>query len=254
MKLMADLIDPEKDPRTVDELVNEALTEWDEDLAWDAISALQWRGSYEVLQRAKSLCHSICPDERRIGADILGQLGVPERSFPQECGKIVTEMLNTEEDADVLQAVLVAICHLGFTDAIEPAASFENHSHPSVRHAVVLALTGDERQFAIVCLIRLSADAEDEVRDWATFALGTQIDLDTPHIRNALAARLEDPDNDTRAEAVMGLARRKDQRAVSSLQKERASDSVDALFIEAAELVEAPELAPLLSSLRMGPK
>ena len=251
---MADPMDHEKDPRSVDELVNVALTECDEDLAWNAIASLQGRGNEEVLQRATSLCRSDCQYERRVGADILGQLGVPERTFPRACGKIVTEMLSTEQDPDVLQSVLVAISHLECVEAIEPAARFVNHPDPSVRHAVVLALTGDERQFAIDCLIRLTADLDHEVRDWATFALGSQFDVDTPQIRDALAARLDDSDDDTRAEAVMGLARRKDRRAVSALQKELASDSVDAMFIEAAELVEAPELSPLLASLRMGPK
>jgi HEAT repeat protein len=54
----------------------------------------------------------------------------------------------------------------------------------------------------------LTQDTAPEVRDWATFALGTQIDLDTSEIRDALAARLNDPDEVTRAEAATGLSRR----------------------------------------------
>ena len=51
------------------------------------------------------------------------------------------------------------------------------------------------------------------MRDWATFALGTLADEDTPALRDALAARLDDPDEDTRLEAVHGLALRGDHRA-----------------------------------------
>ena len=251
---MSDLTEPEKDPRSVDELVNAALTEQDEDLAWNAIVALHWRGSREVLQRAESLCRSSCAYERRSGADILGQLGVPERTFPMECSQILMDMLKTEKDPQVLQAVLVAISHLDCPEAIEPAARFTEHQDASVRHAVVLALTGDERQFAIDCLIRLSSDLDSEVRDWATFALGSQFDVDTPQIREALAARLDDPDENTRAEAVMGLARRKDPRAVSALKKELAADCVGMLIIEAAEETQAPELASLLARLRDRPE
>ena len=62
-------------------------------------------------------------------------------------------------------------------------------------------------------LIALSADADADVRDWATFALGTLAAADTPELREALAARVEDADEDTRLEAVHGLALRGDTRA-----------------------------------------
>ena len=62
-------------------------------------------------------------------------------------------------------------------------------------------------------LIALSGDAEDDVRDWATFALGTLAEADDPALRDALAARLDDPDEATRLEAVHGLAVRGDARA-----------------------------------------
>ena len=51
------------------------------------------------------------------------------------------------------------------------------------------------------------------VRDWATFALGTLAEADAEELRDALAARLDDPDEDTRLEAVHGLAVRGDPRA-----------------------------------------
>ena len=51
------------------------------------------------------------------------------------------------------------------------------------------------------------------MRDWATFALGTLAEADSRQLRDALAARLDDPDEDTRLEAVHGLAVRGDPRA-----------------------------------------
>ncbi len=69
---------------------------------------------------------------------------------------------------------------------------------------------GDE---ALNALIELSADADAKVRDWATFALGTLAEADSPALRDALAARLDDADEDTRMEAVHGLALRGDERA-----------------------------------------
>lgn len=242
--------DPMNDPRTVDELINAALCESDEHRRWNIVSALHWRGNREALQRAAALCESHCSFERAIGAEILGQLGVPERSFPPECGEILCRMLKTETDTNVLQTVLIALWHLSCPAAIPIAARFAIHPDVSVRYGAVFALTGHEQQLAIAWLIRLSADPDDDVRDWATFALGSQIDLDTPRLRDALAARLDDPDDDTRAEAMVGLARRKDRRVIPALQKELAKDCIGSLVFEAAELIEAPELLPKLIALR----
>jgi HEAT repeat protein len=80
--------------------------------------------------------------------------------------------------------------------------------------------------------------------------LGTIIEVDTPEIRAALVARLDDPDDESRSEALVGLARRGDRRVVPALLKELHSDSVGSLAIEAAELLAAPELHSPLVALR----
>jgi HEAT repeat protein len=68
------------DSRSVEELVRLALTEPDEDAAWEAVSVLHSKGSREVLAAAKRLCDSDSADERQLGANILGQLGMPGRT------------------------------------------------------------------------------------------------------------------------------------------------------------------------------
>jgi HEAT repeat protein len=73
----------------------------------------------------------------------------------------------------------------------------------------VLGLLTMETPAAIEALLELSRDSDVDVRNWATFALGSQIDVDTPQIREALRNRLSDSDEDTRSEALCGLARRK---------------------------------------------
>ena len=239
------------DPRCDEELISAALRHAsDDDLYWDVVWILHRRDTPEVLNRARQLCQSPLCAERRLGADILGQLGVPERTFPKECMAILLQALHEEKDAEVLSASLIALGHLHEDEAIEPAAQLCRHPNPGVRHGVVSALTGYEDQRAIETLIGLSKDEDADVRDWATFGLGTQINVDTPTLREALAERLNDVDLVTRCEAIVGLARRGDRRTIPALSKELSSDCVDVLAVEAAEIIASPELYPHLIALR----
>ena len=94
------------------------------------------------------------------------------------------------------------------------AARARHHADGAVRDAVASALAGRGDPRATAALIELSADADARVRDWATFALGTLAAEDSAALRDALAARLDDADAETRIEAVHGLALRGDLRAV----------------------------------------
>jgi HEAT repeat protein len=241
---------PEDDPRPVDELIAFLLGGPDEDPYWDAVGALHRRGTREVLDRAVGLCRSPCAVERRVGADILAQLGVPERAFPEAGLHILLPMLAVERDPAVLRSILVALSHYRCLEAIVPASRLRHHDDPEVRFAVVFALMCHEDSQAFDTLAELTRDPEADVRDWATFALGTRVEADTPGLREALVERLADPDDDTRAEAMVGLARRGDRRVLPALREELASDSVGTLAVEAAALIGEPDLYPLLVALR----
>ncbi len=231
-------------------MISVILSGSDEDRYWDVVGALQRRGSHEVLDRAVRLCQSVCAVERSAGADILGQLGVPDRTFPEPCLRTLLSALEGEENQDVIRAILVALSHLGKPEAIVPASRFRRHADPEVRHAVVLALTGYEDARAIGLLIELTRDPDAQVRDWATFALGSQVEVDTPELRGALVERLSDEDDDTRAEAFIGLAQRGDCRVIPILSKELASGSVGRLAVEAAGLLGDPPLYAGLIALK----
>lgn len=243
-------LDPRHDPRSVDELIGVILSAPDDDLAWDAVTALHWRGSAEVLARASELCRSGCAVERRVGANLLGQLGAPERTYPEACFHVLVTLLEHEQDHRVQEAALVALSFLHRVDSIALAARFLNHPDSGVRFGVVYAVMGHDDPRAVAVLITLMNDPEAQVRDWATFGLGTQIALDTPVIRAALFARLDDDDEQTRAEALVGLARRRDPRVVPALGRELASESVGRSVVEAAGLIGDPSLLPELLALR----
>jgi HEAT repeat protein len=237
------------DPRSIDELVATALSKPDEDIAWDAVVALHFRGTREVLQRGEELAHSDYFEERCLGANILGQLGVPERTFPKECTTVLLGMLDKETNDEVIQAVLIGLGHLKQIESIEPASRLSKHSDPEIRHGVVFCLLGHDDPKAVETLIELSKDEDAYVRDWATFGLGTQIDLDTQAIRDALADRLNDEDDDARHEAMAGLAKRKDRRVIAAITKGLSLDCVENEALEAAAVLADPELYPLLGSV-----
>jgi HEAT repeat protein len=98
-------------------------------------------------------------------------------------------------------------------------------------------------------LLALSRDPHRRVRDWATFTLAARND-DDPVIRQALIDRIDDSDFDTRCEALWGLARRQDDRALQPLLDALEGEEVGALLVEAAGFLARPELVAALESLQ----
>lgn len=208
------------DPRSTQELIELALEKWgdEEDHEhWKAVTVLHFKGSHEILLAAQGLCSSEEPAKRGLGATILAQLGVPERTYPDECVTILIEMLEQETDADVLTHVLIAFGHLRDKRSIEPMSQLRDHPDSTVREALAFGLTGIEDDKAIEVLLGLMEDTDPATRDWATFAIGRHLDIDTSEIRAALFNNLDDEDEIVRFEALAGLARRKDTRILDKL-------------------------------------
>jgi HEAT repeat protein len=101
-----------------------------------------------------------------------------------------------------------------------------------------------------IALTDLSDDQDTDVRDWATFGLGSQIGADTPTIRAALVRRLSAEDEIARGEALVGLARRKDERVIPLLPNELERDEASDFALEAAAEMGDPSLLPALVRLK----
>jgi HEAT repeat protein len=233
-----------------DALFTLALSTNDTDAAWDAIAELHRRGTSDVYLRARQLCLSSLAHERRVGADILGQLGSPLPTYHEESVQELLAMLATEQMPEVLESIGIALGHRADLRAIVPLLQYQYHSDPAVRYGVVFGLLGHDTPEAIAALIALSADPEPHIRDWSTFGLAVQIDTDTPAIREALAARLNDTDPDTCGEAMVGLARRKDSRVLQPLLEALRSGDVGSLPLEAAAALHDPQLFSTLVQVR----
>jgi methionyl-tRNA formyltransferase len=208
-------LDPALPGRGFDELLALGREEWHSEAEWAPyLSALAYRGDEEVLFRARAMAGEEDPRERGIAAFLLGQLGTPVPTFPVESAAALEAMAARESDPGVLEAIAHGFGHLGEPYGLDTLLRLAAHGDPRVREAAAIGLAGREAPRAVDALIRLSRDEASDVRDWATFALGTLASNDTVELREALAARLGDPDPETRLEAVHGLALRGDTRAV----------------------------------------
>jgi methionyl-tRNA formyltransferase len=210
-------LDPRLPARTLDELIETAVREWDSDAEWPPyLAALTWRGDETTLAAALDLLGRDDPRARAVGAYVLGQLGIPERTHPQESAGALERHAEGEEDPEVLATIASAFGNLGAPYGLETLLKLRRHADPRVREGAADALAGRDDERVFDALVELTADPEPGIRDWATFALGTLSPQDTPTLRDALAARLDDSDDSTRIEAVHGLALRGDARALDA--------------------------------------
>ncbi len=228
---------------SVDELFLVVVREPDDDSRWNAIQQLHALGTREVFERAVHLCRSESAFERVAGADIIGQLN----AFSDEAMKTLLDMLE-DGDATVVEAVVHGLGQRQDARTIDALARAAAHDAANVRWAVATALEdliGDERAERV--LLALMKDADTSVRDRATFAVGSLSDHDTPRIRAALAERLRDDDKCVAHEAALGLARRRDARAIPYIAI--AVESADGEIEEAADEITSPDmLAELLKA------
>jgi hypothetical protein len=96
-----------------------------------------------------------------------------------------------ETDPLPLLSAVHARGHVGNPLAVTLVIEHRLHPHPDVRFAVACALgnfADDPR--TVETLLALMRDVDEDVRDWATFGLGVQRDLDSDEIRDALWQRM----------------------------------------------------------------
>ncbi|MFI8964640.1 ankyrin repeat domain-containing protein [Streptomyces sp. NPDC053493] len=174
--------------------------------------------------------------EARSGADG----GTAERGATRGAGGGPAERETTSGagggPAEPAASVVAALGVCADGSAVPELLAFAGHPDAEVRRRVAEALAGlvpAGHGEAVGVLVALSRDHDPRVRDWATLALGELPD-DTPVVREALAARLADPDPETAAEAARGLTLRQDPRAVDALTRVLTSAAPDSPARETA--------------------
>lgn len=211
---------------------------------------------FGVAALPEALRHGASPDPsvRRAAAELIGELHDGGEERREELFAALARLLEREyrgeRDPQVLAALVGAFGLLGDARALPPLARLASFPDAAVRGQVASALpglTGDnEDPLAVEALVALTADDDEQVRDWACFGLGTQMSTNTQEVRDALAARLDDAHDDTRAEAFMGLARRRDPRVVEPLLAALGRETIFTLEVDAAGEYADPRFHPLL--------
>jgi HEAT repeat protein len=237
------------DDQSTDDVIATAMQTSDDDIRWACIRVLQERGGPQVFAAAVILCSAAEPRERETGIAILGQNLVEDKTCRTAAMPILLAVAAREQDPGVLVTLCGALADPTDARTIDPFSRWAAHPDPAVRLGVAQGLLGYEDERAVALLIALTSDEQATVRDWATFGLGTQIDTNTPTVRAALRARLDDPDADTCMEALAGLARRCDPGVIKALEVLLADEDINTLPLEAGLALADPAFHRALTIL-----
>jgi HEAT repeat protein len=244
-------LDPRPQYRYTHEMTQEEIGElfaqtlsgdYDDDAPWEAVSALRRIGTREIFVRAAEWCNSENPLLRARGADVLSQLGKTwehrSNSFPEESYLVVSTLLRREKEPLPLNSAIAALGHIENPQAVPFIVEYRNHSSPKIRFTVACALGNfPNHPEATETLLILMQDADDDVRDWATFGLGVLGDSDSPEIRDSLFCRVSDSNEDVREEAMVGLSKRIDPRVLPFLMVALEQPTMTDRVKEAAHLM-----------------
>jgi HEAT repeat protein len=216
-----------------------------------ALVVLQASKERVVLETALKLTKSDIALERELAVLIL--MRTPGLTYKDEAVAAVTAMLATENDDSTSSAMAYAVSHLDIYDCYEFLARVAQSPNPSTRNAAAYALgsrLGDD--LAVKTLITLSQDIDDDIRNWATFGLHNGLEQEPSireDIREALFANIDDTHEETRYEAIEGLAICKDPRVIGPLIAAFELDEVWDIALEAAIALGHPALHPALVKL-----
>ncbi|MFC1407978.1 HEAT repeat domain-containing protein [Streptacidiphilus sp. N1-12] len=191
------------------------------------------------------------PEDRATGCDLLGDAGNQHAEVRTEAATALVALAGREQEGCVLARLARALEYLDDPRSIPVLAELSWHPDPEVRVMVpnsFTPLTGPEPDgVAVRTLIRLTRDEDDEVRNWAAFVLGFQLEVDSAEIRAALWERTTDPYGEAREEGIRGLARRHDLRAVPLVAELlHADEGAHWHTFAAAQYLGVSELLPYL--------
>ena len=239
---------------SLDDIVATALSQDAEsDSYWECVGELHRRVNREVFERAAEMCSASDVRSRQLGLDILAQLGSQtERPFLENVLPIA-RALAEDPDAAVRTSALSALGHQWDPRSLPTLLRHQVDPDANARWTVATAIpcvvSVPPEPSAVAALLALMRDEDSDVRDWATFAIGSLLVVDGNEIRVALTERLADSDGDTAGEALVGLARRGDLSILDHVNELLGNPRVGNMTVEAAGELADPVLLPALERL-----
>ncbi len=241
---------------STERLIRLALAHGTANRGWDAVAQLHRRGSPATLAHVEALLRSDGVRRRALGLDIAAQLRVPGpggddpgEPYALEATQAMLVAALEDRRPGVLQSAIAGLGHRPVEGTLATLLAFVEHPDTRVRWALTHTLSERAEPEAVAALLHLATDRDDEVRDWATFSLGTLGDADGEAVRTRLWANAHDTSRDVRGEAVVGLARRGDPRAVDLLRERLVDGDCRVYELEAAEEMPRAELLAPLQAL-----
>lgn len=224
------------------------------DDAWVVLQEARADGRV-AFDAALALLSSDTAVDRSLGCHLLAVLCNPdEEEWGREVATVLAGLAVGEHDAAILCCLAPALGFARHRLGLPALVGLSTHPDTDVRLEAARALPscaeGADGVLLSETLLALMADPDDDVRDWATFGLGTLTDLDGPAVREGLVICLGDENLEVRDEALLGLARRRDPRLVPLLLVARLEeDSVGMLAVEAATYARDDRLFATLQEL-----
>lgn len=225
---------------------------------WNQIMMLRQFVNEEMISKCFQLINSNDSKFKQIGIDVLSQLGQNRKSFVKELFEKLFYFFETSTDEKLIYTSLLAIAHNNKylkDKEIKILEKYQKSTSKDIRYALTHSLLGIKNKRAIVIMMKLSQDKSPKIQDWATFGLGTQIKIDNVEIRDVLYKNCFSKDNQTRQEAIKGLANRKDERVKDIILKELNSQNFSLLIFDTLMNIEdgdlfLPQLENIYNSCR----
>jgi len=229
-----------------------ASSDDDHDAVWSMLIAVG--DDPAALEAAVGHLHSRDSTVRATACDLARVICERHEETRERAVAALLELVGQESDVEVLSSAARALGATA-TDQAIPALLAQAHSaSEEVRLSVAVALPARSVESAppdlVTTLIELADDSDADVRKWATFALGRQLEVDSPAVRDALWERVTDESPDVREEAIAGLARRRDSRALPLVAQLLGSGDVPTWIFDAAASLADPSLVPALLEYR----